>query len=79
MLLLYELEIRDHITYTVHLCKVEKGTPSRQTNFQKESLPSNSLIQATGLGQRSTSRMSACIYAVAESPYAGHFPGDSVW
>lgn len=37
MLLLYELEIRDHITHTVHLCKVEKGTPSRQTNFQRVS------------------------------------------
>lgn len=79
MPLLHELEIRNHITYTVHLYKVEKGTPSRQTNFQKESLPSPSLIQATGLGQRSTSRISACIYAVAGCPCAEHFPSDSMW
>lgn len=76
---LYELEIRTYITHTVPLCKLEKDTPSRQTNFQTKPLPSPSLIQATGLGQRNLGRISACIYATAGGPCVVHSPGKPMW
>lgn len=57
MFSLYELEISAYMAHTMLLCKLGKGTPCRQTNFQKGPLPFYSLIQAAGLGQRNMGKI----------------------